>query len=438
MGNYQRLGYSNKLFFYTLTKRNTFNIQVSFDFKEAIVFENMRDAIEKAIKKYPELSISVAYTDGRFVSEVNDRPVPVFTDKKGEVVLGSSQTNGYLFYFLCEGNTLFLSYYHGLTDVKGMLSFVHTAFIHYASLIGLPLQEDELADCRGGVRLDDYDALITKENEMERLDPYGLFANESVEPTWSYTNHGAAVFGGVQFPESSREIHRYEIEFSLSDLLKKTKELKVSVSAFLISVCSTAAYQTENVDPQKPIIAALPVDIRKYLGIDPVVNCSDRILMPLHPEEQTLSLEAKSHILMDFMKKQICKEFFIKTITDKVNRVKAFEGAEEDIQSIVEKNIRLDISDGFHPFTYAFTYPGSLNAAGGIERLLKNSDISAYARAYSVVAYCYNDRFRLYVDSRNDDASWAKHICQNLLESGIEADIKDGERQCGDYFSLSL
>ncbi|MBQ4418655.1 MAG: hypothetical protein II870_03385 [Synergistaceae bacterium] len=390
----------------------------------------MHDALEDALKLYPEFKIKVLYENNKIVSVTNDEPVPLFKGMAAERVLGSDNTNGYLFYVDYEDKRMRFSYYHALSDAHGVEFFLNTVFINYAKRLGLELNSDDAKLLSGKARL----SIDGQSDKIINLDPYGMSADEKVLPSFKYNNPGAAAFKNTN---SGRELNVFEIECSVKQILSKAKELKAKVSTMLISMIATAAYNTGTIDQSKPVITMLPVDLRKHLGISTMVNFSDGITMPLMPEDMSLSLSGKAAKLKEFMDKQITRENFIKTITDKVNMVKNFEADSENIIEIRKKReAAADAPGAFRPFTCAFTYPGIMNSVKYIDQLFSDFHTFIYTRANYVRAYSYNDKFRLVVDRLSDDASWAENILDILKSNGLDAVMRNLGKRHGDLYSL--
>ncbi len=433
MDRIQHIGYSNKVFFYQFVRRNSFTIRFRYEFCEDIDIQSMKSAIEEALNLYPEFRIQVFLEGRKIMSIVNDRPIPFFEGIGEEHELGGDETNGYLFYFEYEKRSLLISYYHGMTDTKGVLTFMGTALYLYAQKTGRTWSEDEVRELEGKIRFSEADI---PEDDLERLDPYAMFVDESVEPKSLYSNPKCCYYPGPQYPEESRELNRYEIEFSLSEILHKTKEYGVSVGVLLISIFSHAFYQLDDIDKSRPIVGMLPVDLRRHFGINTLVNFSDGISVPMDTEELNVPIEEACRKFKEFMTEQICREDFIKIMTDKVRMVRSIEQGEDDFEEMMEKNIQQLHPKDFNPLSYAFTYPGNLNMGSGIDRMLSDIHYSIYARTVFVSGSSFNDCFRLGVSCRSDNGYWAEHIRDNLESLGIKTTMRALGKVRGDVCNL--
>ncbi len=433
MAKFQRLGYSNKVFFYQFEKRNSFSLRFRYDFVEDIEAGSMKASIEEALKLYPEFRISVRTEGHRFVSEQNDRPVSFYQGLDREHRLGSEETNGYLFYFAYEKKSLRISYYHGMTDTKGVLTFMGTVLYFYAQKTGKTLSGQELEELRGKIRFSEADI---PEDEMERLDPYGLLADGKAEQGDPYQNPAASYFTGQQYPEDWQEVNRYEIEFSLSAFLKMTREYGVSVGPLLLSIISRAFRQTEDSDKSRQVVAMLPVDFRKHFGIPSLVNFSDGISVPMEEADLELSLHDLSRKFKEFILGQICRENFVTIIKNKVGMVRSLEDRPGGMEQMVEEMIHMPDLSKFCPASYVFTYPGNLNMGKGIDRMLRDIHYGCFTRYTYVTGSTFNDCFRLSINARTDDGQWAENILNNIKSLGIDAEMKAMGRVKGDIIDV--
>jgi len=430
----QLLGWSNKVFFYTHTGRCTFSIRLQYDFHEEIDPESLKSAVRDALLLYPEFKIRVLYENGRFISEINDRPAPVFHGADQGNILGSDETNGYLFCFAYDKRTLTVSYYHGLSDVKGFLSFMNSMLFLYAEKTGKPLSQEETDELAGKIRLSQSDI---PSDEEKSLDPYGWFSDENVCPKDLYESPGACMYPGLPFPDESDELNRHVIEFSLSGFLGLAKQYGVSAASLMMAIASRAFYEMEEIDRTKPVIAMLPVDLRAHIGADTMVNCSDGILVPAASEDFELSPEELCRKMKARIRTQVCRENFIKIITDKTNVIRSFEESGADPQTTAEENLRMLSSLEFQPFSYALTYPGSLNTGKGLDKMLRDIRYFVYAKANSFQGYTYNDRFRINIDCRNDNGSWAEQTARIIGELGLSVSMTAVGRVKGDVYSVT-
>ena len=104
-----------------------------FDERFTLVFSDeinksaLKGAVEKALELFPEFAVRPVIKDNQVYYEENHNPVPVFDENRIRCY-GTDDTYGYLFAFVCEGNSLvcLLSWYCGC---NGVLKFVRTFLV---------------------------------------------------------------------------------------------------------------------------------------------------------------------------------------------------------------------------------------------------------------------------------------------------------------------
>lgn len=416
-GDIQALGYSNKVFYYTTSREGTFSMTDHYIFNEDIDPESMRLAFEEALKLYPEFNIKVLNTDNKFISVRNENPVPLFEEDNKKRVLGSDEVNGYLFYATYSGNKLVASFYHGLSDRFGLMSFIGCVFYLYGQKTGVEFSEEEIKEQKSRIRMSKSDIL----EDMEvGLDPYKMRADDAVKAPNLYQSPGAAPFEMQEYSKDCMTIKRYLIECSYSKLLRMLIRHRISAAPFLIYVAAKAFNDINDNKEGKPIIAMLPVDYRKRIGVETVVNCSDAVLVPATRQDFELTWQEVCTKMSEHIKEQNCRDNFIRTVTNKVNMIKRFEEGDEDISTIIERSIKIPDFDDFHPFSFPYTFPGSMNMGKGIDKMLKDVYSYTHVRTTFVHGYVYNDNLRLDVAVRGEDDSWPKRMAKVLEEIGID------------------
>ena len=119
-----------------------FNIISLIKMVEDVDIPAMQRAASEAIRYYPELSIRpVVDSGGRILAEsfpADDLPkVCFYQDDDVPRYIGTEDTNGYLFFFICKGKTMFLNAFHGMSDAKGLTEYFRTMLYLYSKEKGI-------------------------------------------------------------------------------------------------------------------------------------------------------------------------------------------------------------------------------------------------------------------------------------------------------------
>jgi hypothetical protein len=93
-------------------------------------------AVSGAAVRYPYFSIRPVKRNESLLLELNLSPIPVFDDGRC-ATLGSSETDGHLLTFGCEGNRIILNVSHCIADGMGIVPFIKTVlFLYVLELYG--------------------------------------------------------------------------------------------------------------------------------------------------------------------------------------------------------------------------------------------------------------------------------------------------------------
>ena len=100
--------------------------------RSEVQHQALANAVSKAAVRYPYFSIRPIRVQERILLEPNPRPIPVFNDGRC-ARLGSSETDGHLLYFGCEGNRILLHASHCIADGMGIDPLLKTVLFLYVS-----------------------------------------------------------------------------------------------------------------------------------------------------------------------------------------------------------------------------------------------------------------------------------------------------------------
>lgn len=411
------LGASNKFFYYNQAYRGTFNIRFRLIFNEDIKLDELKEAATEAIKRYPELGGETVIKDGLLTSLENDRPVKFYEDNGERYDLGSDDTNGYMFYFLYGKDYIILSYYHGLTDIVGIMAYTKTMLYLYAKKINHEMSEEELNELLATIR--DDDGLKMGDDLGDIYDPYRTHMNEASVPSYKFDNPGAFSIPSEQYPEDCDYVHATVIELNTGDFIKKTKEYGVSFVPLLTDIISGAISKKYNAD--RPVIAMVPVNLRPYYNSASLVNFSDGVMVPYYQEDEKLSVLERCQKNKEMMKLQMQKENFDLVLANKVKAVDGYEKLDETVFEIWSRQGVLPKKGTIRPITYAMTYPGKIDFSTGLNRLIKDYFMEPVMRAYATIVYTFGDTMRILCMCRQDEEDFAKCIYEGITKQGLDA-----------------
>lgn len=431
-----RLGASNQYFYYTRAGAASFMLGMHMKFRQDVDWEKFRDAVDRALKLYPELAARTVIRDGRLDAVWDEEPAVFLPDDGKRYNLGTDEVNGHMFYFRCGKNSVKMAYYHGLTDAKGILTFLRTVFLLYADSIGYPIKdEDRAALCRE-VRTTEADVIL--DDELDAFDPYLKYGNANAVPSFTYDFPEAFGIPAPQYPADDPATHKYIVEVSVSEFLKRTKAYGVSFVPMLIDILSGSirrAYGNERL----PVVTMVPADMRSAFGSNTIVNCSDGMIFPWYPEYVDKTVQERCAILKDKLQKQKTKEYFEKLMASKCEEVRQFE-AKGTLNGLLHPETVREEKPKAAPVrrvTYATSYVGKIDLGYGLDGMLDDLFLDTTVNAFSLIIHTYQDHMRALVMQRSDDPKFPNCIVKGFEEAGFEVKFTDLGRDEPDRIEFS-
>ena len=418
----KQLGYSDKVFYYGQSgEGSTFNLRMSLFMREKLDVSSFAQAANTALIRFPEFKYRPVIHDNKLFKKENGSDVLLIPYDGTSRLLGTDETNGYLFYFAYDGDRVFFSFFHGLTDYKGILAYIYTVLIIYAELNGKTLDISDEWQSTSLARLSDHPVTV---DDTERFDPYNKYKNEDAEPPYTYDFRPSFSIPESVYALNDNKLQSYTITTSTSEFLSKTKSLKTSFAPLMISAICEGIYSVYS-DIDLPVTGMLPVDLRRIFNTDTIVNFSDGVMIPVDKKTMSLSLAERCAYIRSMMDKQITRENFERIMANKVNGVKAHEAHSGSIGEYCRELSTPAVKTGApRPVTYAITYPGRVFPKE-IAPIVTRIEMEPYVRAFSVFAYSKNDDFVLHVQQRFENDFIAEAISRSLKIMGLRSDMEN-------------
>ena len=240
--------FQNEIFYPTC---NAIRWKLFFDHE--IDRERLQKALDVALQICPYMAMSMT-CDGTDMFYVPN-PSPVLLSDEMPERLGGEETGKHLLCLVCEGRSLEIAVYHGLTDAAGFQWFWEALLTAYFE------KKDPAAGSVKDVVIRDQ---ATDIPDMDLELPEGCVP-EAVMPEHPFT-----------FPELEKEEHRNHTMavFSRKELQAFCEAHSCSVTAALVTWIATAV-QRVHAGNTAPICVRCPVNSRKFFGVpDTFMNAS--------------------------------------------------------------------------------------------------------------------------------------------------------------------
>ncbi|MBP0972439.1 MAG: hypothetical protein J5851_00875 [Oscillospiraceae bacterium] len=118
------------------------SIRLGITLTEPVDPDALRAALPLAAKRFPFFAVKLVKVGEELRFEPNDAPFVVSADG-GTVTLGTEESNGHLFAFAYQGNTLYVDLSHFVSDGNGSFQFLKTLLYSYLHILHPEAQFDE-------------------------------------------------------------------------------------------------------------------------------------------------------------------------------------------------------------------------------------------------------------------------------------------------------
>lgn len=307
-------------------------------FKENIDHDDLNFALSKTIDRYPYFKVKFTEENGDFYAVENNMPFEA-VETEELLPLGGIESNYYLISVTHYENHLNVSFHHGLTDGRGIKSFIETLVSHYCNVhygsecsISTELSEEEFAEPCG----EKY--TVDKKNlqKIEGLNKKGFTLPETNLPTVKH--------------------RRYELKFSQDEFISVCKKYGAS-PVILLSVMMSRAIHTLHPEAEN-INSNFPVDARNELGVPQTYkNCVKSVSLSYSENEENMSTEG----LCAYYKKLLNGQRTPDHCCDEFNKIIMLLNAIDHLHSYKKKRMIMRFLDNLKLDTYLISYIGQFN-----------------------------------------------------------------------------
>lgn len=269
--------------------------RVSVSLREDIEPELLQQALEQVLPYFDVFNARMRRGIFWYYFETNRNPVPKVEEEHTYpcMYINPYRNNEYQFRVTYYKRRIHLEVFHALTDGNGALSFLKELTYQY-----LRYKYPELK-----AQASDF---LETDTSLDREDSYVRNYKHSAKK--AYKTEKAVIVKGDRLPVSQFGImHGY---ISLEDIKRVSKEYKVTINQYLISVFVWAIYQ-EYLNGQmcgSPISVCVPVNLRPYFASDTTKNFFVIVSAVFKAVKEHYSFEEVLNEVTDSLKEQINKE----------------------------------------------------------------------------------------------------------------------------------
>lgn len=406
------MGVADKFFYYTSSgEEGSQNIWVSATLDAPINESALSEAFNEALKEYPEFAVRPVVKDNALFFQPHTASIPL-TYTQEPLHFATSSTQGYPYLFRIEGNTVYFSFYHGISDVDGCWQFfmcMLSYYAHYMKNTELPIKRR-----------------ITDETFSEReIDPYRYFANPQEEP--SYLLDAPHQFVIPEKRNKTNTIITTMLSLPLSEVLSSAKAHNTSVAPFIMNAFFRALWNTYPVADEK-IVGMVAANLRQFFETHTMRNFSDALFMTRDARTATQSFAEQASALRTEMKSQMNPAQFTRAFANRVQWIAEQEKSTTPIASLAQGYEAELIRDVHPPFTIGLSYPGKLEPPQHLHEVVIDTGFGGNTGLlFAAGFYSFKDVFRLGISQRFERMDLSDAIIDELKLTGLE--IRDCNRK---------
>ena len=245
-----------------------YTVEVSH--REEIDGDLLQRALDRTIRRMPYLSDTLEIDHGAVYYAKNALPM-LAAHHPGPRAVGGSETNYHMLDLTWDGNQTWFSMYHGFCDGQGVNVFLESVLYHYYCLKD-GVEYDPL-----GIRTDK-----TRMTEAETFEPLSKAYEISPDFKMPEKKEQAAPYHLPEIVSNpAGDVREYGFRLPSDVFMRFVKENGAS-PAVMLSMLVGEAVQRLHPDADAPIMANIPVSIRRMLGCEETFkNCSSRAILPV-------------------------------------------------------------------------------------------------------------------------------------------------------------
>jgi hypothetical protein len=399
----------------SLTRSGVFRLAITLT--ETIEPRILEQALARVLNRFPAFRVRLRKGVFWHYFEHNDLLPPVTPDVKNPCMKIEHRKNNYfLFRVRYHNRQISTEFFHALTDGTGGMMFLKSLAAEYLRLKGISIPfghgvEDPQAPQDPEEAEDAYKRYFRKGAKRGGKDP------DAFHP------HGTKVKPGIY--------HITSANMSLTKVLKRAKELKVSLTEYFTAIYLFTLYKIQERElgegNGRPVRVSVPVNLRSFFPSKTLRNFASYVKVSVNPSAGTYSFEEVLKRVHYGMRLQLTEQDMIMNFSPNVSIEQVpfirlfplpiknfaisfvFNTTAENLFSGAISNIgRLELPEEMYPYVERFDFnlgPGSINNL--------NCGILSY-----------QDQLFVSFGSTLEEATIEREFCRFLIEEGFHVEVR--------------
>ena len=302
---YHKVNDVDKLFYYFFSEEESCNLILRFVLRCRISKPILKKALNKTLERFPNFrQTPVVDEKGDLYTRDNDQEAEIYAYDPESVNLGTGETNGYLFRVMAEGNTMWISVFHGICDGRGYMMFARTLLYHYLTYGGCcPCRNIGEAVLTEGISGDPSEMSDPLDMDFQVRPGANPFKPTGKERIFTLPNSNKE-------PDKCNQYGLYRFILDTEKLVALAKQAETTVDTYIHQLIARTIHEGFAVG-EDLIVGMGAVDLRPYYNSRYLQNL--RELFWIYYSESFFSLsekDAAEFIRRQFKDPQLCKENF--------------------------------------------------------------------------------------------------------------------------------
>lgn len=339
--------------------------------KENVDRACLQAAAEKAFARFRVQRMTVVRDAARFYLKENLRPPIVHEDDGSRHSLCTGENNGHMLWIGFRGRTITIEFFHGVSDGKGMLPFIHSLLCFYCEA------RFGDADCAA------LNPAWKPEDIREYTEAVRFLPDEAGAAPAGYSWGEAFQLEGRHL-ESETECSSYELIVDAGAFEAYMRANASSRSAVFAMFMNHAVASRHDVG-EAPVVAALAVDARGAYGAEGTMQCCVATA-PLWLDREILALPMSERLRHG--REMILEGTQAERICASALRTRAFNvRLEEEHPTLAEKQAccRRMNDAGSTKYSYGISYVGEIRFGEAVDRHIENVRVLLCANTIPVI-----------------------------------------------------
>ncbi len=376
--------------------------------------EVLRQAVQKAVDRNYYFGLTpVLNAAGQVFFEKNKKPVEVYPDNDTYAVLGTEETNGYLFRVLYTKDSIGVSHFHALSDGRGAIAFLVSILYYYLTLTGHTVSPQ-------GVLCDKTPEEASERDILTDQIPEGL------------TYKGADIPGEVfVVPEGNALMKtpytkKIDIAFPAKQLLSKAKEYDATPVPFVSVLAGRAIDRVYGVGEQT-VTASVLVDMHEMNHSRALSNYCSNLYLPLTADVRDGGMkEAVDDQKRWLVESNTPDKLFAKLCELKMMEPMMRKTPLNDPQ-FLKAAMKGDAKVGKARATYFLTNVGKVRFPADMTEFIDSCDFNSMNTGTNPILslMTLGDKGHIYVTQNFEALDLAEAICAVMNENAIDAVCTD-------------